>query len=141
MIRPPHCPQCRPRRLAARGMAIALPDALFEPGSERLRGAAARLADRIAAVLRQHPERRMLVEGYADHVGGAALDPELSRRRAEAFRQALLVRDVAPARIEVGGRGEALSSPAADDATTAGRRQHRRVEVLFSDARGQFRSG
>ena len=124
-------------RPTARGMAIALPDALFEPGRERLRGAAARVADRIAAVLRQHPERRVLVEGYTDNVGGPELNLELSRRRAEAFRQALLARGVAPARIDVSGHGEAF--PLTDNTTAAGRRQNRRVEVLFSDAQGQFR--
>lgn len=124
-------------RPTARGLAVTLPDALFDPGQARLRGAAARVADRVTGVLNQHPERRVLVEGYTDNVGSPELNLELSRRRAEAFRQALLQRGVAPARIDVGGHGEAW--PLADNTTAAGRQQNRRVEVLFSDAQGQFR--
>jgi len=125
-------------RPTVRGMVVTLPDSLFDPGQARLRGAAARIGERLAAVLREHPERRVLVEGYTDNVGNPELNLELSRRRAEAVRQALIARGVAAGRIDVGGHGEAWSL--AENTTAAGRLQNRRVEVLFSDARGQFRS-
>jgi hypothetical protein len=55
---------------------------------------------------------------------------------AEAVRTALIMKGVAANRIEVRGYGEAR--PIASNATAAGRQQNRRVEVVFSDARGQF---
>lgn len=122
-------------RPTERGMVVALPDALFDPGQARLRGAAAHIGERLAAVLREHPERRVRVEAaYPDSTGSPASTPDLSHRRAEAVRQALVERGVAVDRIELGSRAPA---PLAGYAPGL---QNRRVEILFSDARGQFRS-
>lgn len=124
-------------RPTGRGMLVALPDALFDPGQARLRGAAAHIGERLAAVLREHPERRVRIEAATDGAGSPASSPDLSHRRAEAVRQALVERGVAVDRIEVGGRP--ATAPLAGYAPAAGL-QNRRVEILFSDARGQFRS-
>jgi len=64
------------------------------------------------------------------------LNLELSRRRAEAFQQALISSGIAPDRVEIRAYGEA--NPIADNSSAAGRQQNRRVEVLFSDGQGRF---
>jgi outer membrane protein OmpA-like peptidoglycan-associated protein len=118
------------------GMVVMLQDVLFDTGQATLReGAQARL-DQLAAVLKNHPERRVMVEGFTDSVGSSDSNLMLSRARAEAVRSALVVRGVAPARIDTRGHGEAR--PLASNSTQAGRQQNRRVEVVFSDERGRF---
>src|SRR6185295_13404740 len=94
--------------------------------------------DQLAAVLKNHPERRVLVEGFTDSTGSAESNLLLSRARAEAVRVALLARGIGADRIDVRGNGEAR--PVASNNTQAGRQQNRRVEVVFSDERGRFAS-
>lgn len=119
-----------------RGLVVTLGDVLFATGQATLQPGALRSAQQLAGVLQQYPERRVLVEGFTDSQGSEAMNLDLSQRRAEAFRRALLDAGVAADRIELRAHGEAY--PVADNATAAGRQQNRRVEVLFSDAQGRF---
>ena len=121
-----------------RGLVVTLQDVLFASGRASLAPGAQRTVDHIAAVLREHPRRRVLIEGYTDNVGSPEMNVDLSQRRAEALRRALLNRRVAPDRMEIRAHGEAM--PIADNASAAGRTQNRRVEVLFSDSNGNFLS-
>lgn len=118
------------------GLVVMLQDVLFDTGQAVLKeGAQARLAQ-LATVLKNHPERRILVEGFTDSVGSDAANMELSQARADAVRKALLSRGVPADRIETRGYGE--SRPVASNANPAGRQQNRRVEVVFSDEQGKF---
>lgn len=119
-----------------RGMVVTLGDVLFDTGKAELQPGAQRRVEQLAAVLKQYPERRVLIEGFTDSVGPENLNLELSRRRAEAFQRALEQAGVEPARMEVRAWGEA--NPVASNRTPAGRQQNRRVEVLFSDENGRF---
>jgi outer membrane protein OmpA-like peptidoglycan-associated protein len=118
------------------GMVVSLQDVLFDVGRASLRSGAQARLDQLAAVLRNYPERRVLVEGFTDSTGSEETNLTLSQARAEAVRAALMAKGVAANRIDVRGFGE--SRPIASNATAAGRQQNRRVEVVFSDARGQF---
>ncbi len=88
-----------------------------------------RLADALAAC----SECRVLVVGHTDSVGSAAYNLELSRRRAEAVRAALIAYGVRPEQITAEGRGE--MEPRADNATEAGRQLNRRVEIYITPVR------
>ena len=123
-------------RSTQRGLVVTLGDVLFATGRAELQPGALRGVERMAQVLRQYPERRVLVEGFTDAVGSDASNLELSQRRAEAFAAALAAQGVDRQRIEVRAHGEAF--PVADNTTAAGRQQNRRVEVLFSDAQGRL---
>jgi outer membrane protein OmpA-like peptidoglycan-associated protein len=123
-------------RVTERGMVVTLGDVLFATGRDELQPAARRTAQQLATVMRQYPERRVLIEGFTDSVGSEQTNLELSRRRAEAFREALLMEGVSPQRIELQAHGEGF--PVADNGTPAGRQENRRVEVLFSDGQGRF---
>lgn len=121
-----------------RGMVVTMGDVLFATGKADLQPGARRGVDKLANVLKQYPERKVLVEGFTDNVGSDEMNLELSRRRAESFAGALQEAGVPPARIEVRAHGEEL--PVASNDTPAGRQQNRRVEILFSDGQGQFAS-
>ena len=119
-----------------RGLVVTLGDVLFATGRATLQPGARRSVERIAQALRQHPERRVLIEGFTDNIGSEDANLALSQRRAEAFAQALVAQGVEAPRIEVRALGEAY--PVADNDSASGRQRNRRVEVLFSDAQGRL---
>jgi outer membrane protein OmpA-like peptidoglycan-associated protein len=125
--------QARPTE---RGLVVTLGDVLFRTGRADLQAGARRTAQQLAQVLTQYPERRVLVEGFTDSQGSEAMNLDLSQRRAEAFRNALVQANVPAEKIEVMGHGESFA--VADNNTSAGRQMNRRVEVLFSGADGKF---
>lgn len=119
-----------------RGMVVTLGDVLFDTGSSNLRSGAMLSIQRLAEALRTNPERRVLIEGFTDSVGSESINQELSQRRADAVRAALITQGVVLNRIEVRGNGEAY--PVATNDTATGRQLNRRVEILFSDPSGRF---
>ncbi len=121
-----------------RGMVLTLGDVLFDTGRASLKPGAMRTVDDLAAFMQQHPDRKVLIEGYTDSVGGESLNQDLSQRRADAVRDALTRRNVAFERVQVHGLGERY--PVASNDTGAGRQQNRRVEVVFSNSGGTFDS-
>ncbi len=121
-------------RKTERGMVITLGDVLFGSDLARLNPQGLRTAQKLAQVLEQHPQRTVLVEGFADSTGGAAHNQELSERRAAAVRVALQEMGIAQSRIAVRGYGEAY--PVAANDSLANRQLNRRVEIVLSDASG-----
>jgi outer membrane protein OmpA-like peptidoglycan-associated protein len=83
---------------------------------------------KIADVLIDYPESQATVTGFTDSQGAEAYNLDLSKRRAEAVRTALINNGVAPNRLIAQGRGEA--DPLGDNTTAAGRQMNRRVEIL-----------
>jgi outer membrane protein OmpA-like peptidoglycan-associated protein len=84
------------------------------------------LAD-LARQLQENPSLVVELEGYTDSVGAGAYNVQLSQRRAEAVRRYLVERGVELHRIHSIGLGDV--KPAADNATSKGREQNRRVMV------------
>ncbi|WP_027715027.1 OmpA family protein [Desulfuromonas sp. TF] len=123
-------------RPTERGMVITLGDVLFDLDKADLNPGANLVMDRLAAFLKDHEERRILVEGFTDSTGAEDYNMQLSERRARSVRQALMDRGIAGDRIEVRGYGEQY--PMATNETVAGRQQNRRVEILFSDEEGKL---
>jgi outer membrane protein OmpA-like peptidoglycan-associated protein len=80
-------------------------------------------------VLREHPESvSVSVEGHTDGEGPAEYNRGLSQRRAEAVRDYLARKDIAPERMQAQGFGE--DRPVQSNATSAGRAANRRVEFI-----------
>ena len=119
-----------------RGMVVTLGDVLFDTGKSTLQPGAQRSVSQLVQVLTNHPERRVLIEGFTDSVGSDEMNLQLSQRRAQTFQRELMNGGIAADRIEVRAWGEA--NPVADNTSAAGRQRNRRVEVLFSDADGRL---
>ena len=83
----------------------------------------------LATVLKEHPERHVVIEGYTDSMGSASSNRDLSQRRAGAVRNFLIQNGVDASRITAHGYGEA--SPVVPNTSEAGRLQNRRVEVII----------
>jgi outer membrane protein OmpA-like peptidoglycan-associated protein len=120
----------------ARGIVITLGDVLFGTDLSRLTSDGMRCAQKLADVLQQNPQRKVLVEGFADSTGDAAYNQGLSERRASAVRTALLDLGVARERIDMRGYGEAF--PVAANDSAASRQLNRRVEIVLSDDSGKL---
>lgn len=98
----------------------------FDPGSDRIASSKAALLDLTARAAADCPGT-LRVEGHTDNTGSRPLNQDLSRRRAEAVRAALIQRGVAPSRIIASGFG--ATQPLGNNATGEGRALNRRIEI------------
>jgi outer membrane protein OmpA-like peptidoglycan-associated protein len=114
-----------------RGLVLTLGDVLFETGKADLMPGAARSIDKLAEFLRENPERSVLVEGHTDSTGGESFNLSLSQRRADSVSSAIMARGISPRRVLARGYGEQY--PVANNNTSAGRQQNRRVEIVVLD--------
>lgn len=119
-----------------RGMVLSLGDVLFDTDRAALKAGAQLTMTRLADFLKQYSQTRVRVEGHTDSTGSAEYNVALSQRRAAAVADALRARGVSAQQIAMAGRGERY--PIATNTTAAGRQQNRRVEVIFSNAKGEF---
>jgi len=103
----------------------------FDPGSDRIASSKGALLDLTARAAADCPGT-LRIEGYTDNTGGPDINEDLSRRRAEAVRAALIQRGVAPTRLIATGYGPAR--PIGDNATEEGRALNRRIEIRIVGA-------
>ena len=87
--------------------------------------------DRIARLMTDYPKLTARIEGHTDASGREETNLALSQARADAVKQALVERGIAAERLEAVGIGEAR--PIGDNATKAGSRLNRRVEVYVRE--------
>jgi outer membrane protein OmpA-like peptidoglycan-associated protein len=114
-----------------RGMVITLGDVLFDTNKSELKSGGMRNVQKLAGVLKEYPQRNVLVEGFTDSTGNSDYNQGLSERRAGAVRTALQDTGVAGDRISNRGYGQTF--PVASNATAEGRQLNRRVEIIVSD--------
>lgn len=86
--------------------------------------------DDVALVLNEFNKSYVQVEGHTDSTGSDDYNQQLSQRRANSVANYLVSREVLPGRLIVRGYGE--SEPIADNSTSHGRRENRRVEIEIS---------
>jgi outer membrane protein OmpA-like peptidoglycan-associated protein len=115
-----------------RGIVITFGDVLFNTDQAVLTEGGQRTVRKLADVLTQNPDRSVMVEGFTDSTGSAAHNLELSQRRAESVRSALVGMGVEGTRVATRGYGEAY--PIAGNDTAGNRQLNRRVEIVLSDA-------
>ncbi|NBZ86563.1 OmpA family protein [Stagnihabitans tardus] len=110
-------------------LLVNLPqDVTFATGSANVRPDLARDIQSIAANLVTYPNSNIEVVGHTDNVGTAALNQDLSERRAYAVSSLLLSAGVPAARVVTYGKG--FNQPVASNDSEAGRAKNRRVEIL-----------
>jgi outer membrane protein OmpA-like peptidoglycan-associated protein len=97
-----------------------------------LRVNSAAVLDEVAATLLSHPEiARVEIQGHTDNKGDLTYNLSLSGQRAEAVRDALAARGVAPERLVA--RGYGATRPVATNDDDAGRAKNRRVQFEITE--------
>lgn len=122
-------------RKTDRGYVITISDLFFDTDKADFKSSGQRSVANLVAYLKEVPTRTVLIEGYTDSTGSTAHNQDLSSRRAEAVRAALVAQGIAWDRAQVRGFGE--SYPVANNDTAGGRQQNRRVEILLSNDQGK----
>jgi len=119
-----------------RGLVLTLGTVLFDVNRSTLKSGAMQNVDKLARFMKNDPKTNVMIEGYTDNTGKPDYNKRLSRRRAEAVRDALVNDGINPQRIITKGYGSEY--PVASNKTAAGRQENRRVEVVVSDENGNF---
>jgi outer membrane protein OmpA-like peptidoglycan-associated protein len=114
-----------------RGTLVTFGDVLFATDKAELKSNGLMNINKLAQYLQENPDRKVIVEGYTDSTGTASHNLSLSERRASSVRMALVKMGVDPTRIVAQGYGKEY--PVADNTSTSGRAQNRRVEVTISN--------
>ena len=98
------------------------------------------LLEQLAKTLARKPSiKKVRIEGYTDNRGSASFNLDLSQRRADSVRTALIERGVAAERLESKGYGK--DHPIDTNKTVDGRAANRRVEFTILEKDGQTDKG
>jgi outer membrane protein OmpA-like peptidoglycan-associated protein len=108
---------------------VATQGIYFDTGKDVLRAESTPTLKEIAAMMAEHPELKLAIEGHTDNAGDAAANVALSERRAAAVR-ATLVGSFGVDAARLTSKGLGAGKPAASNATAEGRQQNRRVELV-----------
>ncbi len=114
---------------------------LFRSGSSRISEEAKRVLGKVAAVINDHNDLNVTVEGHTDNVpinnSCIADNWDLSVKRATSVvRELTEGHYVAPERITAAGRSEFM--PKTSNETSAGRSINRRTEIVLTPGMDQF---
>jgi outer membrane protein OmpA-like peptidoglycan-associated protein len=113
-----------------RGLVITLSGSvLFRSNDSALLPAALTRLDQVAEALVAKGQN-VVVEGYTDSKGSASSNMSLSQRRAESVRSYLVGRGVPTDKIVARGMGP--DRPIAENTSTEGRANNRRVEIVIA---------
>lgn len=115
-------------QLAGKSCRAELAGVYFPTGSAEVLGPSMPALQQFAAVLLQHPDWQVTIEGHTDNIGSAEYNLNLSTRRADAVRELMVSRFKVPA-SHLTARGFGLTRPVDTNATDLGRAHNRRVEV------------
>lgn len=101
----------------------------FEVDSYSIKAGFYDTMDTISGIVNKYGKTHLSIVGHTDSTGSASYNRQLSQKRAGAVEQYLLNKGVIPQRLAVYGMGE--EQPRATNATEAGRRLNRRVEIVI----------
>ncbi len=119
-----------------RGLVITLADVLFNTNKAQLKPGGLRKVERLSAFLAQYPQYKVAVEGHTDSRASNDYNQDLSERRANSVRVALIDMAISGDRISMRGYGEEY--PVASNTSKTGRQLNRRVEIILSDGNGNI---
>lgn len=99
----------------------------FEVNSSNIDQSSLDELDRLAQIMKDDTELRLIIRGHTDNTGNSSDNLELSIDRANAVKEFLVKNGVQADRIAAFGYGE--TRPIASNETEEGREQNRRVEL------------
>jgi outer membrane protein OmpA-like peptidoglycan-associated protein len=114
----------------ARGLIVNMSDVLFDTGKYTLKPGTQVSLAKVAGILQSYPGLKVQVEGYTDSIGSDDFNQKLSDNRAAGVKNFLISQGVSSGNITSEGFGK--NDPMADNATSSGRTQNRRVNMVVS---------
>jgi outer membrane protein OmpA-like peptidoglycan-associated protein len=116
------------REIETKG-SVAVYNIYFDSGKAELKSESDEALRKIADFLKENPDLELYVVGHTDSRGGLEFNLDLSARRAEAVKNALINEyDIDEERLKA--EGVAFLAPKASNETEAGRSRNRRVELV-----------
>jgi outer membrane protein OmpA-like peptidoglycan-associated protein len=115
---------------SARGLIVNMSDVLFDTAKYTLKPGTQVSLAKVATILQLYPGLKIQVEGYTDSTGGDDYNQKLSENRANAVHDFLVTNGVPSTNVSAAGYGK--NNPVADNSTSAGRQQNRRVNMVVS---------
>jgi len=117
-------------RDSPRGLVVTMADVLFDVGKYDLRTGTREKLARLSGIVLAHPGLQLEIEGHTDSTGSDELNEKLSEQRAIAVQSYMGDQGVAREYLTAKGFGKTM--PIADNLTSTGRQQNRRVEIIVS---------
>jgi len=102
----------------------------FEPNRAVIRRVSHPLLDEVAQALKDNSTLNVEIQGHTDSQGRDKTNLKLSQRRADSVRNYLIKKGITSDRMTAKGYGATV--PIADNRTTDGRAQNRRVEFVIT---------
>jgi outer membrane protein OmpA-like peptidoglycan-associated protein len=102
---------------------------LFATNSSTLSAASQSALTNFATSLNNNPDTDIQIYGHTDNTGSDAINNPLSEKRAQSVYNFLQTKGVSGTRMVSQGFGS--TQPVADNSTTTGRAQNRRVEIYI----------
>ncbi|MDR2564384.1 MAG: OmpA family protein [Prevotellaceae bacterium] len=102
---------------------------LFATGKSDLSAVSKTSLSKFAASLAANPQTNVQIFGHTDNTGTDNINIPLSQQRAASVQFYLMQQGIAANRMSAAGKGS--SEPVADNSTTAGKTQNRRVEIYI----------
>ncbi|SIQ64557.1 OmpA family protein [Alkalispirochaeta americana] len=112
------------------GVTISLEDIRFAPDSAEIMDSELEKLEWLAEILKDHPDRDVLITGHTARAGTEEGRQRLSEERAQAVGQFLLGRGVRT-REQLLYQGKGARNPISSEDTPQGRRRNRRVEITI----------
>lgn len=122
------CPEIKAEDKAT--LDLAMKNVQFETNSSKLLPSSSKILDQIAEILKRYPGFKLSIDGYTDNVGNDFANQQLSENRAKTCFDYLASKGIDKGLMAYKGHGEV--DPIADNGTSAGRRQNRRVTFTLS---------
>jgi len=117
-------------RETARGLIVNMSDVLFDFNKFTLKPETREKLAKVSGILLAYPNLKLQVEGYTDNIGSDEYNQKLSEERADSVRDYLVQQNVPADDISAQGYGK--THPVADNSTSSGRAENRRVQMVVS---------
>jgi OmpA-OmpF porin, OOP family len=120
------CPEVKINTKAKEIFQRAMAGIQFETGKDIIKKTSYPILDNVVGVLKENTDWNVEVQGHTDNVGAYEANKTLSEKRAKAVQNYLITKGISPNKLSSSGYGS--DKPIADNKTTAGKAQNRRVE-------------
>jgi len=107
----------------------ALHGVKFQSGKDVITNSSFPILDNVVSLLEKNPSYKLKIEGHTDSQGDDNMNLELSKKRAKAVKQYIVNKGIKENRLSSEGYGE--TKPVADNNTSKGRSENRRVELTI----------